>query len=169
MLDWVGRLKRYALASHGLTVIEILVALMVVAILMIVAVPTYRGKQVRAQDTDIWVKLGIAYKQAKLLNAENNGSFVSVESVQQQIEQGEPELRPTETAASTADVLTTGLVYVIRADAQGNLTLAAKSRSGITFWLNVDLNGAPSWDGSGGSGFSVLPAGATPGQTGCCS
>ncbi|MGK2958909.1 MAG: type II secretion system protein [Acidimicrobiales bacterium] len=72
--------QRMAKDEEGFTLIELMVVILIIAILMAIAIPTFLGAQTRAQDRGAQSNLRNALTGAKTVATDNSGLFVSTGS-----------------------------------------------------------------------------------------
>jgi type IV pilus assembly protein PilA len=116
----------------GFTLIELMVVVLIIAILIAIAIPTFLGARSRAQDRVAQSNLRNALTAEKTYYADNQ-AYTADTSVLAGIE-------PPLTWTADAAVATTGRVYVATATSTGGATddtviLGAKSASGTCFYL----------------------------------
>lgn len=69
--------RRMAKEEEGFTLIELMVVILIIAILMAIAIPTFLGAQERAQDRGAQSNLRNALTAAKTIATDNSGTFTS--------------------------------------------------------------------------------------------
>lgn len=144
--------------DDGFTLIELSVVVLVLAILVSVAIPTFLGGRARAQDVAARSSLRTAAAAARVAGAENSLAFVTRTA----LEAAEPGLTwnledapsggPTEVAWSTSpDPVPTVLVLVVRS-ASGKAYYQVQSELPLigtaAAWTSFTVDG--SFDASGG-------------------
>ncbi|MEA3077522.1 MAG: type pilus assembly protein PilA [Actinomycetota bacterium] len=117
-------------ADHGFTLIELMVVVLIIAILLAIAIPSFLGARARASDRAAQSNLRTAHTNELAIYADGGG-FVDDLTALTQAEGG----------IAWIDVLTDMApsgrrVFVDVADPEGqNLFLGAKSATGSCFWL----------------------------------
>jgi type IV pilus assembly protein PilA len=118
--------------DEGFTLIELMVVVLIIAILIAIAIPTFLGARQRAQDRAAQSNVRNAFTAEKTFYTDGQaytGTAASVAAI-------EPSLTYTTAAASLA--ATGNLVYVAASTtttANDTVTLGALSGSGKCFWL----------------------------------
>jgi len=156
-------------ADAGFTLIELMVVLLILAILLAIAIPTFLGVTKSANDRAAQSNINTAFTNAKALYQQygqsyansnvtgwNNASFVS------SLAAAEPAVNFTANNSGS-----TGTVSVWTDSGGGGLVLASYSSSSKNCWLFVDTPGSPStpssapWGGTPTSNGTVGGAGGT--------
>jgi type IV pilus assembly protein PilA len=136
-------------AEAGFTLIELMVVLLIMAILLAIAIPTFLGVKGGAQDRAAQSNLSNALISAKSTYA-TNSSYLAAPSLVAVLSSQEPELSFT-----TAAVGTTANNQISVNTASGQLIMVAYSpANGGTCWALSD------WDGSG-TALTNGPTGAS--------
>lgn len=133
----------------GFTLIELMVVLLIMAILLAIAIPTFLGVKGGAQDRAAQSNLSNALISAKATYA-TNSSYLTAPSMVATLNSQEPEL--TFTTGPVATTGATNQVSVFTASGQLILVDFSPANSG-TCWALSD------WDGSG----TVAPTSPAPG------
>src|SRR5436305_8287579 len=111
--------------EEGFTLIELMVVVLIIAILIAIAIPTFLGARTRAQDRQAQSNLRNAFAAEKVVYTDNQ-TFTTNAATLSGIE---PSL--TYTAAATVDASTDSKsIYVITANADGTVVRGAKRKSG---------------------------------------
>ncbi len=115
----------------GFTLIELMVVLLIMAILLAIAIPTFLGVKGGAQDKAAQSNLNTALTSAKALYA-NNGSYLPATAMVTTLGSQEPEL------TFSTGAVTPGANISVWTSSDGNvLVLVAASQSGAC-WAVVD-------------------------------
>ncbi|MHB8317897.1 MAG: type IV pilin protein [Acidimicrobiales bacterium] len=121
-------------AESGFTLIELMVVLLIMAILLAIAIPTFLGVQGGAQDRAAQSNLTTAFTSAKAFYA-NNGSTYSpaapATGLLSALISQEPELTFTTGSASNANL---NLISVAIGSNGNTLVLADQSKNAYTCW-----------------------------------
>lgn len=128
--------RLHLLSERGFTLIELLVVIVILAILMAVAAPSFLGQTQKAQDSAAEQSLSVTYKAAKALSVDNptQGSYASVDAAK--LGDVEPELSFTD---SSDDPDNTGIINVSLSG--DDLVLKMLSGSGKVCTLSAPMNG----------------------------
>ena len=122
-------------SEEGFTLIELMVVVLIIAILIAIAIPTFLGARTRAQDRQAQSNLRNAFAAEKVVYTDNQ-TFTTNAATLSGIE---PSL--TYTAAATVSASTDAKsIYVITANADGTVVLGAKSKSGACFYMQDSAN-----------------------------
>ncbi len=140
-------LRSRALADEGgeagFTLIEMMVVLLVMAILMAIAIPTFLGIRLGAEDRSAQSNITNATIAAKSLFA-TNGNFGPVQTQVSELQNEEPELTFTTNSAT----LTTGSLVSVYVSPDNNiLFLADESADGRCWYIEVNEEQTPTADG----------------------
>src|SRR5215212_7491803 len=124
----------------GFTLIELMVVVLIIAILIAIAIPTFLGARSRTQDRAAQSNLRNALTAEKTYYVDNQ-AYTADPTVLAGIE-------PPLTWVADAAVAATGRVYVARSTSTGGATddtviLGAKSASGTCFYLRDQATKAP--------------------------
>ena len=122
-------------AESGFTLIELMVVLLIMAILLAIAIPTFLGVKSGAQDRAVQSNLTNALTSAKAAYA-NNGSYAATASEVTALTSAEPNISFESAAASSG---TNNLSVASSTDGQ-QLLLVGYSQSG-TCWAAEDNEG----------------------------
>lgn len=169
--------SRRFLDQGAFTLIELLVVIMVIAILLAIALPSFLGHQKKAQDSGIQQQLAVAYRVAKANEAANGNAsgFSAGLRLVSAITASEPELSSTTVTSSPSS----GNLAVCPASSSANLLLAGLSKSGTSWLLNATNAGmtvsagtcAPAaiatGAGNGVAGFTNTPPVSNCSSGGC--
>ena len=121
--------------SKGFTLIELMVVVMIVAVLLAVALPTFLGSRARAQDAAAQHSLTVAQKTTFVVALESNG-FPAAATLVTTLPVTEPIYLWLDDQQSSTDPSEVSVAD----DAGGQeLALAARSRSGSCFYLRIAL------------------------------
>ena len=132
--------KRHLKDEDGFTLIELMVVVLIIAILIAIAIPTFLGAQNRARDRGAQSDLRNAIQAAKTIATDNAGVFVT---------SGTTGISATAMAAAepslsfiATDPTTAGPIGVLTENSNGNITLWNKSASGQFFCISASATGA---------------------------
>ncbi len=131
--------QRMAKDEEGFTLIELMVVILIIAILMAIAIPTFLGAQTRAQDRGAQSNLRNALTGAKTVATDNSGLFVSTGStvlVEADLFAAEPSLTFTDGAMTTS-----GPVDVSVAVGGTSIALINMSASGKFYCMQASSGG----------------------------
>jgi len=136
---WTDRLRRRQLAKDaGFTLIELMVVVLVIAILLAIAIPTFLGARSRAQDTQAKSSARNALSNAAVIFTDNQ-SYSGADATG--LGTAEPSL--TYSAAGTAS---TGAKNVSVSAASSTWSAAVLSSSGTCFEVKTDSNGTVTYN-----------------------
>jgi type IV pilus assembly protein PilA len=139
----------------GFTLIELMVVLLIIAILLAIAIPTFLGVTGSANDRAAQSNLTNALTEAAAVYQGNSQSFLGISAA---LTSSAPEFTWT-AAASTAtpgtNVISVEPVDVNSANDQQGVVLAAESKNNSTCWWTVQLSATPAVIGSGETGSDV--------------
>ncbi|MCL4445358.1 MAG: type II secretion system GspH family protein [Actinobacteria bacterium] len=121
-------------AESGFTLIELMVVLLIMAILLAIAIPTFLGVQGGAQDRAAQSNLTTAFTSAKAYYANHGSSYVSSASLVAALGTQEPEL--TFTTGTVALTAKNGLnsISVDVGTAGNSVILADQSKNANNCW-----------------------------------
>ncbi len=161
-------------AESGFTLIELMVVLLIIAILLAIAIPTFLGVTGSANDRAAQSNLTNGLTEAAAIYQGNNQTFAGITGI---LPSSAPEFSwvsatavPTagsnQISVETVDVAT----YTGGSDGQG-VILAAQSKNGSTCWFAVQLDATPAvltvaGDTTGTPFLSSGTAGAAGNQVG---
>jgi type IV pilus assembly protein PilA len=119
--------------EDGFTLIELMVVVLIIAILLAIAIPTFLGARSKAQDRAAQSNLRNALTAEKTFYVDNQAYTDNTSSSMTNIE-------PSLTYAASAAPSVVGTVYITLSTSSGGttnntVTLAAKSASGKCFYL----------------------------------
>ncbi len=131
MLHRPSRIIRADNPAAGFTVLDLMVAGAVFAIVLAIAIPTVVMPRLRANDTTAQIQARRALTAQRTVLSDGNGYGTAAE-----LEQAEPTLDYTE------DAVVAGKVFVrVEGD---TVTLASRTASGTCYWIR-DSNGVDSY------------------------
>lgn len=137
---------RRLLSSRGFTLIELLVVILVIAVLIAVAAPSFLGQTEKAEDSTAKQDLAVAYKAAKAstITEQNQGQYGSAAFVAAAINASEPHLNALSGADYPSTVNTSGKRNIAVEVSSGVLRLRALSKEGRGCVIQIPANAAPS-------------------------
>jgi type IV pilus assembly protein PilA len=118
--------------DEGFTLIELMVVVLIIAILIAIAIPTFLGARQRAQDRAAQSNVRNAFTAEKTFYTDSQAYTQTVGD----LTAIEPSLSYTNAAGSLAN--TGNVVYVESTTPFSTVYLGAKSGSGKCFWLKDD-------------------------------
>jgi type IV pilus assembly protein PilA len=136
--------RRQKGSEEGFTLIELMVVVLIIAILIAIAIPTFLGARQRAQDRQSQSNLRNAFAAEKVIFTDNQAFTTNAAA----LSAVEPSLNYNADAAipSTADPKD---IYV-DVSAGGVVTLGSRSKSGTCFYMQ-DSGAAPTQYAKSGS------------------
>jgi type IV pilus assembly protein PilA len=145
------RAKR-ASEEEGFTLIELMVVVLIIAILLLIAIPTFLGARQRAQDAAVKSNLRNALTSAKTLFTDKDTYAGVTPTALQAVE-------PSLTFQTAVSVSAKEISVAVTTDAQGQTTvyLSAKSDSGTCFQI-ADVASGPGTEYGTGSCTSATAA-----------
>lgn len=130
--------RRMTNEEEGFTLIELMVVVLIIAILMAIAIPTFLGAQDRARDRGAQSNLRNAMTAAKTLATDNSGLFVSTGTTALV----EADLAAAEGSLSFVDgTSTVGQIDVVTAAGGADIFLVTKSASDKFFGIKATSAG----------------------------
>jgi prepilin-type N-terminal cleavage/methylation domain-containing protein len=127
---------------NAFTLIELLIVILVIAILVAVAAPSFLGQTRKAQDSAAKQSLAIAYREARADAVPRDGDWGDATSLAAAISAGEPTLNAVAAAVAPVAPETAGKSNISVAVVASQLTLKARSASGAVCVLSAGANGA---------------------------
>src|SRR5687768_10347623 len=144
--------------DEGFTLIELMVVVLIIAILLAIAIPTFLGAQNRARDRAVQSNLRNGITAAKTIATDAEGFFLSETDPVTPIDATaleEVEGALTWITGSVATATANGTVGVAVVEATGlNIVLNSKSASGNYFCMSAESDGSVGY-GSGTSAGAV--------------
>lgn len=137
--------RRMAKEEEGFTLIELMVVILIIAILMAIAIPTFLGAQKRAQDRGAQSNLRNALTAAKTIATDNSGTFMNGGAAITAADMLAAEASLDFTAVA-ADVETVGKIVVVTEAAGANIVFYNKSASGTYFCIAATSTGTVTYD-----------------------
>src|SRR2546430_3632954 len=121
--------------EEGFTLIELMVVVLIIAILIAIAIPTFLGARTRAQDRQAQSNLRNAFAAEKVVYTDNQ-TFTTDTATLSGIE---PSLNyvANATVSGAADAKE---IHVVTANTDGTVVLGAKSKSGACFYMQDSAN-----------------------------
>jgi prepilin-type N-terminal cleavage/methylation domain-containing protein len=152
MYSVIGRRKEW---RQAFTLIELLVVIVVIAVLITVAAPSFLRQQDKAQDSAVQQYLAAAYKSAKADSAMDRGRYQTGATLVTAIGRSEPQLRDKITLLRNEQNLPAegGHLGVCADTSERELRLAGRSRSGKGYVLIA----------SNATGLMIKPGGCVSG------
>ncbi len=144
--------RRMANEDEGFTLIELMVVVLIIAILMAIAVPTFLGAQDRARDRGAQSNLRNALTAAKTMATDQAGLFIDSGGAaldETDLATAEPSLSFSNGAMTTA-----GPIDVVTEAAGANIVLYNRSASNTFFCIAATSTGAVTY-GKGTAATSV--------------
>ena len=146
--------------ESGFTLIELLVVVLILAILLAIALPSFLNQQDKAKETEAKVALNTAYKVAKSDATDHgNGDYRAPGTIEPLIEESEPEFGDV-VLLSGAEDAAAGQMGIV-ASGGGNLHLATRTSAGSLCELTVEDHGVPEISCAGGD-TTPPPGGGDP-------
>jgi len=127
-------LRRRAKNEEGFTLIELMVVVLIIAILIAIAIPTFLGAQNRARDRGAQSDLRNAVTAAKTISTDDSGQMTNVTVTSLTAAEG------ALTFGTAGDQDTIGVVK--STDAADAVLLYKQSASGTWFGIEADSTGA---------------------------
>jgi type IV pilus assembly protein PilA len=131
-------LRRQGERDGGFTVLELMVVVLIIAILLAIAVPTFLGARQRAQDRAVQSNLRNALMVEKSIYTDAR-AYSSNVTATGPLKTGEPSL--TFRANGSMSATTVGSVYVYVPAGGASVRLGARSASGRCFYLRDVASG----------------------------
>jgi len=131
--------------EEGFTLIELMVVVLIIAILIAIAIPTFLGARQRAQDRQAQSNLRNAFAAEKVVYTDNQ-SFTTNTATLSGIE---PSLNYV-AAANVTGATDAKSIYVVTANTDGTVVLGAKSKSGTCFYMMDSANAPTQYAKDGG-------------------
>ena len=149
MID-ILRARRGRDNEEGFTLIELMVVVLIIAILLAIAIPTFLGARKRAQDRAAQSSLRNAVTAAKTIYTDTSSYATATDA-------NLPAVEPSLTYS--ADVASTGAKNVSVKTSDTVWSAAALSKSGKCFWIKEDTNaGTKFGDGATCTGTAAAAA-----------
>lgn len=152
---------RSALKGEGFTLIELLVVILVIAVLMAVAAPSFLGQTKKAEQSTAKQYLTIAYRTAKADTVSREGAWGTAAPLASAINTSEPTLHVVPAIVAPSSPKTGGKQNIslsLPGGGGGTLTLITITNSGDVCTLTVPVNGTVSTSCEGGGGGAALPS-----------
>lgn len=138
--------------DDGFTLVEMMVALIVIAILVAIAIPTFLNARERAANRSAQAKVNTALKAHKAYAADNK-PYADEDDAVDRLEAMEPSVEFLDgTALPPPDALVKGAVYVRNA-AGVEITLLSRSSTGRCYWMH---------DVAGNTSYAATDCGVEP-------
>ncbi len=137
--------RRMAKEEEGFTLIELMVVILIIAILMAIAIPTFLGAQERAQDRGAQSNLRNALTAAKTIATDNSGTFMNGAAAITAADMTATEASLTFDSVA-ANVETVGTIIVVTDAGGANIVLYNKSASGTYFCIAATSTGTVTYD-----------------------
>jgi type IV pilus assembly protein PilA len=120
--------------EEGFTLIELMVVVLIIAILIAIAIPTFLGARTRAQDRQAQSNLRNAFAAEKVVYTDNQAYTTATATLSA--------IEPSLTYAGTANDVTaaTDAKTIYTNVTTGTLVLGAKSKSGTCFYMKDSAN-----------------------------
>ena len=135
--------RRVQKDEEGFTLIELMVVVLIIAILIAIAMPTFLGAQNRARDRGAQSDLRNALTASKTLATDSAGLFqvAGVNIVAADMATAEPSLNYDVVANAS-----TSVVGVLTEGTGASITLVKKSASGTFFCISATSNGVVTYN-----------------------
>src|SRR5881227_1622529 len=127
--------RRHKGQEEGFTLIELMVVVLIIAILIAIAIPTFLGARTRAQDRQAQSNLRNAFAAEKVVYTDNQ-VFTTNTATLSGIE---PSLNYVNGAGVSA-ATDAKAIYVVTANSDGTVVLGGKSKSGTCFYMQDSAN-----------------------------
>jgi type IV pilus assembly protein PilA len=159
--------KRLDHNDDGFTLIELMVVVLIIAILMAIAIPSFLGAQTKAKDRAAQSDLRNALTAAKTQATDYSGLYYKAASTNTDaasLQALEPSLQFTATITD-AGGLSSGKLGVVVGASGANITLIRKSASGMYYCLSNTNSGVSGYgksaiaDGAGVDTFAECTGG----------
>lgn len=145
-------------SEGGFTLIELMVVVLIIAILIAIAIPTFLGARTRAQDRQAQSNLRNAFAAEKVVYTDDQ-AYTATPATLTAVE---PSLNYT-AGTTPPDVAATAPKNIyVNVDGSGVLTLAARSKSGTCFYMK-DSAAAPTTFAESATCVASTDAGLTYG------
>lgn len=161
--------RRMAKEEEGFTLIELMVVILIIAILMAIAIPTFLGAQKRAQDRGAQSNLRNALTAAKTIATDNSGTFMNGAAAITDVDMDNTE-KSLDFVADAAFADTVGPIAVEAEAAGGSIILYNKSASGDYFCIAAKSDGTVGYGKpatAAAAAALVAPAAAVALPAGC--
>lgn len=133
--------RRMAKEEEGFTLIELMVVILIIAILMAIAIPTFLGAQKRAQDRGAQSNLRNALTAAKTIATDNSGTFMNGGAAITDVDMETAEPSLTYVDGDPVVVPAVGNVAVAAEAAGANIVFYTQSASGKFFGIKATSAG----------------------------
>jgi type IV pilus assembly protein PilA len=148
----------------GFTLIELMVVLLILAILLAIAIPTFLGVTKSANDRAAQSNVNTAFVNAKAAFQQNSQSYAGATTLVASLTTAEPSLSFITGTLTTATAQST--VSVNTAADGGSVVLAVLSKSTNNCWYLVDNTATESTTAYSTTASSFVPATATVAASG---
>jgi type IV pilus assembly protein PilA len=150
MIDILRARRQEGEREEGFTLIELMVVVLIIAILLAIAIPTFLGARKRANDRAAQSSLRNSLTAAKTIYTDSQNYTLATPS---ELNNQEPNI--SHVAAGTAS---TGFKEVSVATTTDSFSAAAKSASGTCFWIKEDTGGTKYGTGATCTGTAAAAA-----------
>jgi len=127
--------------DDGFTLIELMVVVLIIAILLAIAIPTFLGAQNRARDRAAQSDLRNAITAAKTIATDHGGAFLNnagTEILAADMPDGEPSITFDDTATTAAP----RVMFLVTGTGGAYITFVQESASNKYFGVSVTKDGA---------------------------
>jgi type IV pilus assembly protein PilA len=126
--------------EEGFTLIELMVVVLIIAILIAIAIPTFLGARTRAQDRQAQSNLRNAFAAEKVIYTDDQ-VYTTSNTALQGVEPSLTYVADASISASSTNTPKHIFVDVVASGANaGRLTIGAKSKSGTCFYMQDSAN-----------------------------
>ena len=133
--------------EEGFTLIELMVVVLIIAILIAIAIPTFLGARQRAQDRQAQSNLRNAFAAEKVIYTDDQAYTSGGATGAAALKSVEPSLNYYDDASISAAANNGPKDIFVTVDSAGAVILGAKSKSGKCFYMK-DTAAAPTTFGS---------------------
>ena len=125
--------RRHKGQEEGFTLIELMVVVLIIAILIAIAIPTFLGARTRAQDRQAQSNLRNAFAAEKVVYTDNQSFTTDIATLSG--------IEPSLTYVAANNVTASTDAKQIYVNVTGtSVTLGAKSKSGTCFYMKDSAN-----------------------------
>jgi type IV pilus assembly protein PilA len=146
-----NRMAKTEESDKGFTLIELMVVVMIIAVLLAIAIPTFLGSKSKAEDRSAQSSLRNAVTAAKTIYTDSS-DYESADEVE--LKESEPSLTFEDAATASADPKTVSVNGGTASPTTVSKVFyaAAKSKSGECYYIKDDINAGTTYFKVGSTG-----------------